>query len=48
VGRDGEKYAGDLRKKEMEIFLQKGLDRCVGRFARRAPSTAWDVPSQLL
>jgi hypothetical protein len=27
VGRDGERYAGDLRQKGMEIFLQRGLDR---------------------
>src|ERR1700728_4888116 len=40
VGRDGEKYAGDLRKKEMEIFLRMGLDRCVADLPRRAPSTA--------
>jgi hypothetical protein len=27
VGRDGGGYAGDLRRKGMEIFLQAGLDR---------------------
>jgi hypothetical protein len=27
VGRDGERYAGDLRRKGTEIFLQGGLDR---------------------
>ena len=26
VGQDGERYAGDLRQKETEIFLQRGLD----------------------
>jgi hypothetical protein len=26
VGRDGEGYAGDLRQKGTEIFLQEGLD----------------------
>ena len=26
VGRDGERYAGDLGQKEMEEFLQRGLD----------------------
>jgi hypothetical protein len=26
VGRDGEGYAGDLRRKGMKIFLRKGLD----------------------
>jgi len=27
VGRDGERYAGDLRQKGTKIFLQGGLDR---------------------
>jgi hypothetical protein len=27
AGRDGERYAGDLGQKGMEIFLQRGLDR---------------------
>jgi hypothetical protein len=27
VGRDGERYAGDLGQKGMKIFLRRGLDR---------------------
>jgi hypothetical protein len=38
LGRDGERYAGDLPPKGTKIFLQKGLDRCVGDLPVKAKS----------
>jgi hypothetical protein len=44
AGRDGERYAGDLRLKGMKIFLKKGLDRQITFLAFSFGSSTFVIP----